>query len=347
MLSLWELSWSWCLVRAMETLTKTQPMGSESQYTHWQSHSRHTPKSLQRLSQKSIPYHPQPGKLTSEHTILIAQPTTARLGEPRDLHPTILSTHHLRITFNQQAEKGSRVSLWASFAQQRKCQSQLLEPQRTRYRGSPECGFSLCPAKCTWGCGFAIGSVVVKFSVLSFLFFFGGYRQKSENWSVAQMLWLPCQILIKETGSALNCTYLSEERTNWLAGISEENDFNFCSIIKHWLGCSEQDEINFTTFCQRRLCFRKVLHHLGYHGNFLCIVCSSCKYTVCLHSYVSAKILIRDGLSGWWDGSAVKSTDCSSEGHEFKSQQPHGGSQPPVMRSDALFWYIWSQLQCT
>jgi hypothetical protein len=24
-----------------------------------------------------------------------------------------------------------------------------------------------------------------------------------------------------------------------------------------------------------------------------------------------------------------KSTDCSSEGPEFKSQQPHGGSQPP------------------
>jgi hypothetical protein len=33
-------------------------------------------------------------------------------------------------------------------------------------------------------------------------------------------------------------------------------------------------------------------------------------------------------------GSAGKSTDCSSEGPEFKSQQPHGGSQqPPVMRS--------------
>jgi hypothetical protein len=31
----------------------------------------------------------------------------------------------------------------------------------------------------------------------------------------------------------------------------------------------------------------------------------------------------------------VKSTDCSSEGPEFKSQQPHGGSQPSVMRSDA------------
>ena len=27
----------------------------------------------------------------------------------------------------------------------------------------------------------------------------------------------------------------------------------------------------------------------------------------------------------------AKSTDCSSEGPEFKSQQPHGGSQPPVM----------------
>jgi hypothetical protein len=38
---------------------------------------------------------------------------------------------------------------------------------------------------------------------------------------------------------------------------------------------------------------------------------------------------------GWRDGSAVKSTDCSSEGPEFKSQQPHGGSQPSVMRSDA------------
>jgi hypothetical protein len=40
---------------------------------------------------------------------------------------------------------------------------------------------------------------------------------------------------------------------------------------------------------------------------------------------------------GWRDGSAVKSIDCSSRGPEFKSQQPHGGSQPSVMRSDALF----------
>jgi hypothetical protein len=43
---------------------------------------------------------------------------------------------------------------------------------------------------------------------------------------------------------------------------------------------------------------------------------------------------------GWRNGSAVKSIDCSSEGPEFKSQQPHGGSQPSIMRSDALFWCV-------
>jgi hypothetical protein len=36
----------------------------------------------------------------------------------------------------------------------------------------------------------------------------------------------------------------------------------------------------------------------------------------------------------------VRAPDCSSEGPKFKSQQPHGGSQPSVMRSDALFWCI-------
>ena len=37
---------------------------------------------------------------------------------------------------------------------------------------------------------------------------------------------------------------------------------------------------------------------------------------------------------GWRDGSAIK----SSKGPEFKSQHPHGGSQPSVTKSDALFW---------
>ena len=40
-------------------------------------------------------------------------------------------------------------------------------------------------------------------------------------------------------------------------------------------------------------------------------------------------------MGEWGNGSVVKSSDCSSERPEFKSQQPHGGSQPPVMRSDA------------
>jgi hypothetical protein len=43
---------------------------------------------------------------------------------------------------------------------------------------------------------------------------------------------------------------------------------------------------------------------------------------------------------GWRDGSAVKSTDCSSRGPEFKSQQTHGASQPSVMGFHALFWCV-------
>jgi hypothetical protein len=40
----------------------------------------------------------------------------------------------------------------------------------------------------------------------------------------------------------------------------------------------------------------------------------------------------------WRYGSEVKSTSCSFRGPEFNYQQPHGGSQPSVMRSGALFW---------
>jgi hypothetical protein len=36
----------------------------------------------------------------------------------------------------------------------------------------------------------------------------------------------------------------------------------------------------------------------------------------------------------------VRAPDCSSKGPEFKSQQPHGGSQPSVTRSDSLFWSV-------
>jgi hypothetical protein len=64
-------------------------------------------------------------------------------------------------------------------------------------------------------------------------------------------------------------------------------------------------------------------------------------------SLPSSNYLIKKNSSGWQDGSAGKSTDCSSESPKFKSQQPHGGSQPPVMRSDALFWCVRRQLQYT
>jgi hypothetical protein len=48
----------------------------------------------------------------------------------------------------------------------------------------------------------------------------------------------------------------------------------------------------------------------------------------------------KDLKQGWRDGSAIKRTDCSSAGPKFNSQQPHGGSQPFVMRSDALLWSV-------
>jgi hypothetical protein len=41
------------------------------------------------------------------------------------------------------------------------------------------------------------------------------------------------------------------------------------------------------------------------------------------------KIADRAGEMAQW----VRAPDCSSEGPEFKSQQPHGGSQPSVTRS--------------
>jgi hypothetical protein len=67
------------------------------------------------------------------------------------------------------------------------------------------------------------------------------------------------------------------------------------------------------------------------------------KYTISLYfqSFFSKNVLIKNVFSqGWRDGSAGKSTDCSSKCPELKSQQPYGGSQPPVMRCDALFWCV-------
>jgi hypothetical protein len=41
---------------------------------------------------------------------------------------------------------------------------------------------------------------------------------------------------------------------------------------------------------------------------------------------------IKISLFGADEMAQVKSTDCSSKGPEFKSLQPHGGSQPSVTK---------------
>jgi hypothetical protein len=48
------------------------------------------------------------------------------------------------------------------------------------------------------------------------------------------------------------------------------------------------------------------------------------------------KRFTRAGEMAQW----VRAPGCSSKGPEFKSQQPHGGSQPSVMRSASLFWSV-------
>ena len=55
------------------------------------------------------------------------------------------------------------------------------------------------------------------------------------------------------------------------------------------------------------------------------------------HSFILPLMIKSEIFLAWKDGSVVKSTNCSSKGPEFKSQKPHGGSQPSLKRSDALF----------
>lgn len=58
-----------------------------------------------------------------------------------------------------------------------------------------------------------------------------------------------------------------------------------------------------------------------------------CLFTLCCpHSSLLCFSLIFKKLVilGWRIGSGVKSTYCSCRGPEFKSQYPHGVSQPPV-----------------
>jgi hypothetical protein len=54
------------------------------------------------------------------------------------------------------------------------------------------------------------------------------------------------------------------------------------------------------------------------------------------HLLLLSRGLPRAGEMAQW----VRAPDCSSEGQEFKSQQPRGGSQPSITRSDSLFWSV-------
>jgi hypothetical protein len=63
-------------------------------------------------------------------------------------------------------------------------------------------------------------------------------------------------------------------------------------------------------------------------------------YSIFISSYLHFNLYQIHGgksLPGLRDGSTVKNIDCFSRGPEFNSQQPHGGSQPSGIGSDALF----------
>jgi hypothetical protein len=79
---------------------------------------------------------------------------------------------------------------------------------------------------------------------------------------------------------------------------------------------------------------------LSVDNNFFNFMILKIKIAICLVilRFFFFLVLLNLPAWGWREGSEVKSTVCSSRGPEFNSQQSHGGSQPSVMGSDALFW---------
>jgi hypothetical protein len=75
-------------------------------------------------------------------------------------------------------------------------------------------------------------------------------------------------------------------------------------------------------------------------SSFFSFLLLSFVFSFSLSFYFYLFFIFRKETGGWRDGSTVKNTDCSSEGSEFKSQQPNGGSQPFVTRSDTFFWSV-------
>jgi hypothetical protein len=59
-----------------------------------------------------------------------------------------------------------------------------------------------------------------------------------------------------------------------------------------------------------------------------------------MQDYTSKPYLKKERKRAGEMAQLVRAPDCSSKGLKFKSQQPHGGSQPSVMRSDSLFWSV-------
>ena len=78
---------------------------------------------------------------------------------------------------------------------------------------------------------------------------------------------------------------------------------------------------------------------------FVCV----CVFIINIHTYINIYLsyqfcsLRKSWLGGWRDGSEVKSPGCSSRGPKFNSQQPHGGSQPSIIWTNALFWHAGVQ----
>ena len=68
------------------------------------------------------------------------------------------------------------------------------------------------------------------------------------------------------------------------------------------------------------------LHHLKYHSHVK---------DIDLVAFAISEVFKMSKMVQW-----VRAPDCSPEGPEFKSQQPHGDSRPSVMGLDAVFWCV-------
>jgi hypothetical protein len=68
-----------------------------------------------------------------------------------------------------------------------------------------------------------------------------------------------------------------------------------------------------------------------------------------LHSWLIFVIIGVENVHTWYESGKrglekmaqrLRAPTAPPKGPEFNSQQPHGGSQPSVMGSDALFWCV-------